>query len=274
MNPSYVDNQFEDADEGTFDSEWLGGVAPPRDEHLQHHQLVVPAPAQQQSPNESPRDAVSVISSDTFHEVQVSGMMNVPFNTAHVTVCKSPVSDDSSVENDDMSAHQQQIPYHMPSMPNMPNSSHVGLNAGINMPFAMPAGVTVEDVLCGRGKGANNFIGNRRFRELVMNFRETYANSPRRADKRSICRQIIETIHVRGGRFLAKNELTETWIELDKSKILIKVSQALREGVAKWNKATQKHHEAKAKKVASLSPNPAMALLAEISSIRSSELTK
>jgi hypothetical protein len=264
MNP--VDNQFEDAEEVADESNWPGGmIAQPPAMDMHHQQLVAPAQARQQSPNDGHRDAVSVISSDTFQpDVHFS---NLPVQAMSVTVGKSSVSDDSSVENDDMSGPRS----HLRAYATTTN----GMGAvQMAMPFAMPSGVSEEDVLCGRGKGANNFIGNRRFRELVMNFRETYANSPRRADKRSICRKIIDTVHGRQGRFLSKNEIDGQWVELDRPKILIKVSQALREGVAKWNKATQKHKESKAKIVASLSHNPAMALLAEISSIRSNELAR
>jgi hypothetical protein len=249
MDP-IVDNQFEDAEEGNPVNQWVGGAIA-HEENQPQHEVV-----QLRSPHDSPRDAVSIVSSDAFPPEQQLSNAQLVFSDAQsmsVTVGNSSVSDDSSVENDDM--------------------SDADPTAGAGFPFNIPAGVTRDDVLCGRGKGANNFIGNRRFRELVMKFRDTYSSSPRRADKRNICREIIDTVHSRGGRFLVKNDRTDPtnsteWMVLAVDKILVKVSQALREGVAKWNKATQKFNEAKAKEIAALSTTPAMSLLAEISSIR------
>lgn len=134
--------------------------------------------------------------------------------------------------------------------------------------FPIPPGVTPYDVLCGRGKSANNFIGNRRFRDTVMKYRDDYSKSTR-ADKRVICKQIVNDVHSRGGRFLTRSG--EGWANLDDQKIFLKVSQALRENAAtRWNKATQKYKAAHAKKVALQSSAPAMAFLAEMSSLRHS----
>lgn len=239
MDP-VVANQFDDADEELIETRAPQVI---RMQNVPQHHVEQREPQNlpQPSPNASPRDSVSVVSSDTFHEEQArpATMMKMYANAPPVPamVGNSSVSDDSSVE----------------TMTNHP-------------PFAIPPGVCKDDVLCGRGKGANNFIGNRRFRELVMQFRDTYSNSSRRADKRVICNQIIDAVRSRGGRFLVKAK-HDTWNELEHEKILIKVSQALREGVAKWNKATRQYNELKAKKAAAVSAAPAMALLAEIASI-------
>merc|ERR1712176_995232 len=86
-----------------------------------------------------------------------------------------------------------------------------------------------------------------RFRDIVMRYRALYSNCARRSEKRG-------------------------WTTLDQEKILVKVSQALREGVAKWNKVSQKYEEAKAQQAqeaAIRTTNPGVAFLAEISSIHS-----
>jgi hypothetical protein len=66
------------------------------------------------------------------------------------------------------------------------SNADIGANY-LRFPFNFPIGVNGNDVLCGRGKGANDFIGNRRFRDIVMKFRETYSASSRRSDKRNVC---------------------------------------------------------------------------------------
>jgi hypothetical protein len=242
MNP-LAESQFEDAEEGSPVNEWIGGMLGQGASIPQH----------EQPDAQSPSDNVSVISTDTSDgKVSKPVAVDNHSKTTPVTLGNSSVSDNSTVEDDDIS----------------------NADSGANplFPFNFPIGVNGNDVLCGRGKGANNFIGNRRFRDIVMKFRETYTASSRRADKRNICLQIIEEVKSLGGRFLVKNEgrdrNTSEWTILTGDKILVKVSQALREGVAKWNKATQKFNEAKAKQVAALSTTPAMSLLAEISSIR------
>jgi hypothetical protein len=252
MHPNFVSSQFEDADEGTPESQWLGGVVSKREVFPQHVMVksrsVVHMPTQLFHGPLAYKDTPTVISAENLHEefIQRAPALCPQAKPVSVTVGKSSVSDDSSVDSG--------------------NSSH-------HLHFAIPPGVQPNDVLCGRGKGANNFVGNRRFREHVMAFREIYATTPRRAEKRAICKQIIDSIYARGGRFLIRNESAPCddhmggWTELEEDKVLVKVSQALREGVAKWNKVTQKYQENQAKLAALASPNPAMALLAEISCI-------
>lgn len=134
--------------------------------------------------------------------------------------------------------------------------------------YPIPPGVTPDDVLCGRGKSANNFIGNRRFRDTVMKYRDDYTTSTR-PDKRLICHKIIQDVQSRGGRFLTRCPSQDSWTDLEEPKIVLKVSQALRENAStRWNKATQIYKAAHAKKVALQSSAPAMAFLAEMSSLR------
>lgn len=252
MDP-VVENQFDDAEE--FNPVELihgGGAMNARGGRVAQHEL-----SQQLSAN-SLRESASIISTDPFRNEEHAGYPNDIVrnhgNSASIVVGNSSESDDSSVENDGLSNKDA---------------------SGGSFPFVTPEGVTRHDVLCGRGKGANNFIGNRNFRDLVMHYREAYWTFPRRAEKRHICYEIIDIIHSRGGRFLVRNDGDDPsnaseWIPVPSDKILVKVSQALREGVSKWNKATQKFNESKAKLVPPSVTTPAMCLLAEISSRLSS----
>lgn len=247
MDP-VVENQFDDADELHPVQLIHGGEMKAREEMVPQY-----AVSHCESANQKQRDNASIISTETFPPEKLASNPDVLFrhgNSVSVIFGNSSVSDDSSVEHDGM--------------------SHADSSPGA-FPFNIPEGVTRHDVLCGRGKGANNFIGNRNFRDLVMHYRERYWEFTCRADKRDVCYEIINTIHSRGGRFLVKNDGKDPsnsteWMPIPLEKILVKVSQALREGASKWKKATKKFYEAKARMVDSRRTTPAMLLLAEISS--------
>lgn len=262
MQKNIVANQFDDADESSVEYQWdrlvpnhitpnhIPSHVPSYQSGSSYHQQLVSQHLLLQNPtpfvntygscykNPNIRDAMSVVSSDSNDEKQPI-TTSLSHKTIDVKLGNSSVSDDSSVENDDT-----------PSI---------------------PSDVTENDVLCGRGKGANNFVGNRRFRDIVMRYRALYSNCARRSDKRAICNRIVEAVHARGGRFLTRNSKKGGWTTLEQEKILVKVSQALREGVAKWNKVSQKYEEAKAQQAqqAARTTNPGVAFLAEISSIHS-----
>lgn len=87
------------------------------------------------------------------------------------------------------------------------------------------------DVICGRNKASLNHIGNRRFRILIALSIQRYASAPTRAHKSAVIRDIVETIHSIGGRFLQENKKTgsSAWEELDDKQMYDKVGHALRE---------------------------------------------
>lgn len=86
-----------------------------------------------------------------------------------------------------------------------------------------------NDVLCGRGKGSNDYIGNCRFRALVGKNREGYA-SAKRSEKPLIALKIVHTIGNQGGRFLKYDKSAQCWHTVPQDKAVEKTSQALREG--------------------------------------------
>lgn len=94
--------------------------------------------------------------------------------------------------------------------------------------------VNENDVLCGRGKGPNNHVGNRRFRELVKLHRRDYLLSRSREEKSRICRTIVKAIRNAEpqGRFL-KRVGVDGWSCIDERKAIVKTSQALREGMTR-----------------------------------------
>jgi hypothetical protein len=88
-----------------------------------------------------------------------------------------------------------------------------------------------NDVLLGRGKGVNDYVGNRKFREFVKTHRQEYLGSSR-GDKTQIARQIVGQVCKLNppGRFLKKVSNTRYWVVVESQVALEKTSQALREG--------------------------------------------
>lgn len=94
-----------------------------------------------------------------------------------------------------------------------------------------------NDVLCGRGGGTNNHVGNENFRVLVTRKKRDYLNSSKR-EKPLVSKSIVDEI--RGmhppGRFLQKNDSTNLWFDIGDQKAREKTSQALREGAPEIRK--------------------------------------
>jgi len=90
--------------------------------------------------------------------------------------------------------------------------------------------VEENDVLCGRGGGTNNYVGNKRFRTLVSVNQKDYLLA-RKKDKSAIAKHIVQIVQRRGGRFLRKDTMQSTWVEVGDQKAAEKTSQALREGL-------------------------------------------
>lgn len=95
------------------------------------------------------------------------------------------------------------------------------------------------DVICGRNKFAFDNIGNRRFRVLIALAHDKYANAPSRAHKSIVIKDIVDSVHNGGGRFLQR--LGCSWVELDEKQTHDKVGHALRDmAVASKAKSSNK----------------------------------
>jgi len=97
-----------------------------------------------------------------------------------------------------------------------------------------------HDVLCGRGGGINSHLGNKTFRKLVQDRKESYNLAHSKIAKADVSREIMEEIArlKPPGRFLMREEIGKDeagksptyWVEIDFLKAMAKTSQALREG--------------------------------------------
>lgn len=87
-----------------------------------------------------------------------------------------------------------------------------------------------NDVVSGRGSGANKHPGNHNFRKLIKDNKAYYLSLSKNL-KMGVARDIYDQIAAMtpSGRFLQKNPETDTWFELKKDRALEKISQALRE---------------------------------------------
>jgi len=85
-----------------------------------------------------------------------------------------------------------------------------------------------KDVYCGRDKRSHIHPGNKRFRKLITEHRESYQTAVLREEKTRITAQIIEIVHKYGGRFMKSDEKSGKWFEVSEAYAHDKVSHALR----------------------------------------------
>lgn len=86
-----------------------------------------------------------------------------------------------------------------------------------------------NDVLSGRGGAVNAHSGNVQFREWVEERKHEYNTATSKTQKNRLIEQIVQLVQQQNGRFLQKVNQGE-WEELSSTRVLAKVSQALREG--------------------------------------------
>eukprot|EP00547_Thalassionema_nitzschioides_P014617 CAMPEP_0194233116 /NCGR_PEP_ID=MMETSP0158-20130606/1199_1 /TAXON_ID=33649 /ORGANISM="Thalassionema nitzschioides, Strain L26-B" /LENGTH=403 /DNA_ID=CAMNT_0038965957 /DNA_START=36 /DNA_END=1247 /DNA_ORIENTATION=+ len=114
---------------------------------------------------------------------------------------------------------------------------HPGAPAG-NMGFQYPmSGIDypgMNDVMCGRGGGTNNHIGNIRFRQLVNEHKLRYLAASK-VDKPKVAMEVVQIWRALDppGRFLTKTDISQgdesLWHDVGDKKAREKASQCLRE---------------------------------------------
>jgi len=85
-----------------------------------------------------------------------------------------------------------------------------------------------NDVAMGRGGMANNHIGNKNFRKMAWSLKPEYQKL-QKEEKTDFSIKLVQMVHDKGGRFLAKDPADELWYEVDFKLARRKASQALRE---------------------------------------------
>jgi hypothetical protein len=106
------------------------------------------------------------------------------------------------------------------------------------------------DVLFGRGKSYDTYVGNEYFRRLINDNRARYDASDRK-DKAEVCRDIVRTIHEQNGRFLQpvpngradrEGQLDLEFVEVDDETAKLKVANCFRSFRRSQKKKTQATH--------------------------------
>ena len=132
------------------------------------------------------------------------------------------------------------------------DSSSTSSNAPIGTLLPDNFEPTNYDVICGRGKGCAEWVGNRRFRVTIAMNKERYIKAPTKVDKSLVVDEIVNTItslSLNGGGFVKKDEVTGKWYKIDQQAARDKVGHAMRDAVqADQKKERRQNHSSKCRK--------------------------
>jgi hypothetical protein len=105
-----------------------------------------------------------------------------------------------------------------------------------------------NDVVCARGKSFWDHKGNQKYRMLIAKSTNKYASTTNKLAKTLIVSEIIEAVHMSGGKFVKKEKAStgqgESWAEVHEILAREKVSQSLRDGLSsKYRSSTKAKKE-------------------------------
>jgi hypothetical protein len=95
--------------------------------------------------------------------------------------------------------------------------------------FEMNHQMGALDICCGRGKGRWNSPGNQRFKEVVQENLQRYADATTKAEKSKVVESVVTEVHKLGGRFLKQNESSGNWYQIGPHDTRSKVAHAIRD---------------------------------------------
>jgi hypothetical protein len=110
----------------------------------------------------------------------------------------------------------------------MPDSRYSTGDQGSN--FDKPSHIIVPgelDIILGRGRSYQNYKGNLRYRHIVESHRQQYEMLSTKKEKTQLIKDVVEAIHVGGGRFL-QQDLVGRWTPVDIDMARNKVSHSFR----------------------------------------------
>jgi hypothetical protein len=84
------------------------------------------------------------------------------------------------------------------------------------------------DVCLGRGIRTSEHDGNVRYRCFIEQFRERYEGSKSKKEKAAIIREVVQSVHDSGARFLKQEADEGPWVPVDFKQVCVKVSQSFR----------------------------------------------
>eukprot|EP00804_Cyclotella_cryptica_P030272 CCRYP_019229-RA/>CCRYP_019229-RA protein AED:0.00 eAED:0.00 QI:367/1/1/1/1/1/2/350/306 len=116
------------------------------------------------------------------------------------------------------------------------NETTKGPNPSCDAP---PPGILIgqNDILFGRGGLTNRHFGNKKYRDVINEFRREYVEA-KKVDKPRVAKRVVKKILSEGFassavRFLKRDD-NGYWVEVDEHEAVCKVSQALREK-SRWS---------------------------------------
>jgi hypothetical protein len=88
---------------------------------------------------------------------------------------------------------------------------------------------SANDVLSGRGRGILNHPGNLKFRSIIKSLKPLFDSAPKILRGVLYGKEVIDLIHNLSppGRFLRKDKVSGSWIELDTKEAVQRAIQAL-----------------------------------------------
>ena len=97
------------------------------------------------------------------------------------------------------------------------------------------------DILCGQSRICATHTGNCRFQVVLDIYAPKYENISSKQEKMALTKEIVECIHMAGGKFLKYKD--GVWEELSDVMARDKVSHALRTKVASWKRQQEQANE-------------------------------
>jgi len=118
----------------------------------------------------------------------------------------------------------------IPSFPKEKQASDTRDNFGDNQDF---------NVICAKGSFAFNHSGNKRFRKIVSEHLQQYANASNKSEKSKVVTAIIEHVQARGN-FVKQDTKTKAFVPISDRFTREKVGQGLRDALHFKYKSSQK----------------------------------
>lgn len=87
------------------------------------------------------------------------------------------------------------------------------------------------DVICGRGKQALNHPGNKRFRKLIDQHLDDYANAKTKLEKGMVVSKVIDQVEDEGGNFIKRGKSGVEWIIVDATFAREKTAHTIRDAI-------------------------------------------
>lgn len=100
------------------------------------------------------------------------------------------------------------------------------------------------DIMCGRGKGCSNWVGNRRFLVTVTMNKQRYLDASTKAAKSKVVDEIVRTIESNSPNagFIKQEPSSGRWYKISHQQARNKVAHAMRDAIGAKDKKTKRRN--------------------------------